>query len=599
MKQQFVKVLKAAASVALLGLPAPAVAETAHGIAMYGQPALPPDFDHLPYANPDAPKGGTIVMGESGGFDSLNPYIVKGRAPFFLGNWTVETLLARSIDEPFTLYGLLAESVETDEARTFVEFTLNPKARFSNGDPVTVDDVIWSFRTLAEKGQPRYAGAWHKVQGVEKTGPRSVRFTFTEPDREMPLLLGLRPVLQQKQWLGRDFTESTLEAPIGSGPYMVDSFVPGRSITYRRNPDWWGRDLPINRGLYNFDTMRTEFYADAGVMFEAFKAGSLSLWREPNPARWLTNFDFPAVRSGDVVLEKIPHHRPSGMHGFVMNTREPMFDDLRVREAMILAFDFDLIGQTVTGGTEPRIDSYFANSDLATEPGHPATEAEADLLAPYRDSIPPDTLEAHALPSREDAPRDNLRRARDLLYDAGWRVEDGVLTKGGQPFRFDILLPQGSAETGTVATIYVQALRRLGIEARVVTVDAAQYRQRINTFDFDMTEIERSFSLSPGNEQMLYWGSAGVDQPGSRNLMGVASPAVDAVVTAMVRSTTPEEFRTAARTLDRLLMAGRFVVPFWYSPAARLAHDASLHHPDRLPLYGDWPGFAPETWWAD
>ncbi|WP_241557851.1 extracellular solute-binding protein [Falsirhodobacter deserti] len=600
MKSQIVKVLKAAAScTAFLLVASQAVAEKSHGIAMYGEPALSPDFNHLPYANPDAPKGGIMITGESGGFDSLNPYIVKGRAPFFLGTWTVESLMARSIDEPFTLYGLLAESVETDDERSFVEFTLRPEARFSDGTPVTIKDVIWSFETLAEQGQPRYAGAWHKVRSVEQTGPRSVRFVFTEPDREMPLILGLRPVLKRAQWENKDFTQSTLEAPIGSGPYRVESFVPNRSITYRRDPDWWGKDLPFNRGLYNFDEMRTEFYADSSVMFEAFKAGSLSLWREGNPSRWLSSFDFPAVRNGDIVLEEIPHRRPSGMHGFVMNTRDPMFDNWRVREAMILAFDFGLINRIVTGGTEPRIESYFSNSDLGMEIGTPVPADEADLLAPYRDSITPGALEGYALP-RDDAPaRSRQRRAMALLQEAGWTVEDGVLTKGGQPFRFDILLPQSAGETASVAAIYVQSLQRLGIEARVVTVDAAQYRQRITDFDFDMTEIERSFSLSPGNEQMLYGGSSGADQTGSRNLMGVASPAVDAMVTAMVRSQTPREFQSATRALDRLLMAGRYVIPFWYSPVSRIAYRSNLRHPDRLPLYGDWPGFEPETWWAD
>lgn len=596
MYSQFVNVLKVAA---LFLLPIRAVAEPAHGIAMYGEPALPPDFIHLPYANPDAPAGGTIVMGEQGGFDSLNPYIVKGRAPFFLGSWTVETLLARSIDEPFSLYGLLAESVDTDDARTYVEFTLRPEARFSDGTPVTVEDVMWSFQILADEGQPRYIGAWNKVRDMTQTGPRSVRFNFTEPDREMPLILGLRPVLQKARWDGKDFAASTLEPPVGSGPYVVDSIVPGRSVTYRKDPDWWGEDLPFNQGLYNVDTLRTEFFADTGIVFEAFKAGALSIWREENPARWLTNFNFPAVRNGDITLEEIPHNRPSGMNGFVMNTREPEFDNWRTREAMILAFDFDLINQTLTGGTEPRIDSYFSNSDLGMRVNEPASKAVADLLMPYRDSIQLDVLDAYALPNTRGSTRGNLRRAMDLLGEAGWEVQDGILSKGGRPFRFDILLPQGAGESATIAAIYVQSLQRLGIQARVVIADAAQYRERINNFDFDMTEIIRSFSLSPGNEQMLYWGSAGANQPGSRNLMGVASPAVDAMVTAMVRSETPQDFRNATRALDRLLMAGRYVVPFWYSKVSRIAYRSDLHHPDRLPLYGDWPGFQPETWWQE
>ncbi|MDB6453427.1 extracellular solute-binding protein [Falsirhodobacter sp. 20TX0035] len=594
MKQQFVKVLLLAA---LAFLPTQVVAEKSHGIAMYGKPALPADFSHLPYADPEAPKGGTMVMGESGGFDSLNPYILKGRAPFSLGAWTVETLMARSIDEPFTLYGLLAESVETDPERTWVEFTLRPEARFSDGNPVTVDDVIWSFQTLAEKGQPRYIGAWHKVQSAVQTGPRSVRFTFTEPDREMPLILGLRPVLEKAQYVGKDFAESS-DAPIGSGPYVVESFSPNRFVAYSRNPDWWGKDLPFNRGLYNFDRLRTEFYADTGVVFETFKAGGLSIWREPNPARWLTNFNFPAVLSGDVVLEEIPHRRPSGMNGLVMNTRGPIFDNLHVREAMILAFDFDKINRIVTGGVEPRIGSYFDNSELGMEHG-PAPGPVANLLAPYADSIPPDALDAYALPASGTPRRDRLRRAMDLLNQAGWQVENGTLMRGGQPFRFEILLPQGAGETATVADIYVQSLRSLGIQARVTTADPAQYNERVTNFDFDMTSLLRSFSLSPGNEQMLYWGSAGAMQPGSRNLMGADSPAIDAMVTALVRSETPGDFRNATRALDRLLMTGRYVIPFWYAKVSRVAYRRGFHHPARLPLYGDWPGFQPDAWWWD
>lgn len=606
MSSQFVKVLKAGMTVAALSLVGTAaVAEKSHGIAMYGDPALPPDFDHLPYANPDAPKGGGMTFGETGGFDSLNPYIVRGRAPFDLGRWTVETLMVRSIDEPFTLYGLLAESVETDDARSFVEFTLRPEARFSDGSPVTVDDVIWSFQTLATDGLPRYASVWNKVAHVEQTGERSVRFTFTENDREMPLALGLRPVLKRAQWQDVDFTRSSLVPPIGSGPYVVDEVVPGRRITYRRDPDWWGQDLPVNRGLHNFDTLRTEFYGDSGVMFEAFKAGSLSIWRELNAARWATNFDFPAIRDGRIRQETIPHGRPSGMQGFVMNTRHAPFDDWRVRQAMILAFDFPLINQIVTGGAEPRIDSYFSNSGLGMEVGRPADRDEAILLVPHRNEVPPGGLEGYALPA--GPMRANLARATDLLRQAGWAVENGRLSRNGDPMRFEILLAQGGDSGGTlsadqiatVSAIYVRLLARLGIEAHVTAVDSAQYNQRMTDFDFDMTVMTRSFSLSPGNEQWLYWGSGAAMQPGSRNVAGVASPAVDALIAEMVRAETPRAFRSTARTLDRVLMAGRYVVPFWYSDVSRLAYRADLAHPERLPLYGDWPGFQPEVWWSN
>ncbi|HEX9857273.1 MAG TPA: extracellular solute-binding protein, partial [Paracoccaceae bacterium] len=364
---------------------------------MYGDPALPPDFVSLPYANPDAPKGGRIVFGESGGFDSLNPYIVKGSAPFNLGLLTVETLMGRSYDEPFTLYGVLAESVETDPARTWVEFTLRPEARFSDGAAVTVEDVIWSFEKLGTEGSPRYAGAWAKIGKAEITGPRSVRFTFNTEDRELPLILGLRPILQKAQWEGRDFTASTLEAPIGSGPYVVAAFEPGRFLTLRKNPDWWGKDLPFYRGQHNFDEVRFDYFGDGGVVFEAFKAGEISSWREVNAAKWLTNYSFPAVRAGEVVKSEIPHGRPSGIEGLAFNTRREMFADWRVREALIQAFNFELINTTITGGTQPRIASYFSNSELGMGSG-PANGRVKELLEPFAADLPPGALEGYALP---------------------------------------------------------------------------------------------------------------------------------------------------------------------------------------------------------
>ncbi|MCB2125502.1 MAG: ABC transporter substrate-binding protein, partial [Rhodobacteraceae bacterium] len=300
---------------------------------MYGRPALPPDFVSLPYVNPDAPKGGRIILAEPGGFDSLNPYILKGNAPWGLGLHTVETLMGRSIDEPFTLYGLLAESVETDEARTWVEFVLRPEARFSDGSPVTIEDVMWSYETLGTQGHPRYRTAWAKVAKMEQTGPRSVRFTFSAPDRELALLMGMRPILEKAQWQGKDFAATTLEPPVGSGPYVVAGFEPGRQITFRRNPDYWGRDLPFNRGQHNLDEIRYDYFADAGVIFQAFTAGVITSLRESSAAKWQTQYDFPSVASGEVVKAEIPNRRPSGITGLVMNTRNPIFADWRVREA--------------------------------------------------------------------------------------------------------------------------------------------------------------------------------------------------------------------------------------------------------------------------
>jgi peptide/nickel transport system substrate-binding protein len=571
---------------------------------MYGDPALPPDFVALPYANPDAPKGGRIVFGESGGFDSMNPYIVKGIAPYPLGAMTVETLLGRSFDEPFTLYGVLAESVDTDEARTYAEFTLREEARFSDGSPVTVEDVIWSFEKLGTPGQalPRYVGAWAKIGKTEQTGPRSVRFTFNTPDRELPLILGLRPILKKAQWEGRDFTATTLEPPIGSGPYVVGAFEPGRYVSFRKNPDWWGKDLPFYRGQHNLDEVRYDYFGGSGVVFEAFKAGEVTSYRETNPAKWAVNYNFPAVASGDVVLSEIPHARPSGMQGLVFNTRRPMFADWRVREALIQAFNFEQINSTITGGVEPRITSYFSNSTLAMEPGVPATGRVAELLAPFAADLPPGTLEGYALPVSDGSVsnRRGLREATRLLADAGWVIDNGVLKDAeGKPFTIEILLTQGQDEIISVASIYVEALKRLGIAARITTVDAAQYKERSTAFDFDMTHFVRSMSLSPGNEQILYWAAKNADEPGSRNTMGAKSPAAEAMIATMLNAKTPEDFAAATQALDRVLTAGRYVIPMWYSKVSRLAHSKHLKFPAHLPIYGDWPGFQPEVWWYE
>lgn len=590
------------AALAFLGSPVAGLAEPSHGIAMYGRPALPPDFVSLPYANPDAPKGGRIVFGEAGTFDSLNPYILNGSAPAGLAQHTIETLMARSIDEPFTLYGLLAESVETDESRSWVAFTLRPEARFSDGSPVTIEDVMWSLETLGTQGHPRYATAWAKVAGMEQTGPRSLRITFNTEDRELPLLMGLRPILKKAQWDGKDFTQSSLEVPIGSGPYVLDAFEPGRFASYRRDPDYWGADLGVNRGLHNFDEVRYDYYGDGDVTFQAFTAGETSTFRESSAAKWLTAYDFPAARSGDVIKVEIPNQRPSGITGLVMNTRNPVFADWRVREAMITAFNFDFVNQTLNAGTEPRIRSYFSNSGLGMGEG-PATGKVAALLAPHAANLLPGTVEGYALPQGDPdhaVDRASLRKALALFEAAGWTVQDGVMADAaGKPFTFEVLLQAGATQTGQVVDIYAEALKTLGITPTITTVDAAQYKERTNGYAFDMAWYTRALSLSPGNEQMLYWGAAGITEPGSRNWMGMNSPAAEAMISAMVGSSNQEDFIAATQALDRILTAGRYVIPVWYGRVSRLAHDRHLHYPERIPLYGDWPGFQPDTWWYE
>lgn len=577
---------------------------------MYGEPALAADFSHLPYVNPEAPKGGVIRLSESGGFDSLNPWILMGNPvwPLFTQPGLVaEPLMMRSLDEPFTLYGLLAERVETDAERSWVEFTLRPEARFSDGTPVTVEDVMWSYETLGTKGHPRYTAVWAKVERMEQTGPRSVRFTFNTPDRELAMLMGMRPILKKAQWQGRDFAQSGLMAPIGSGPYVIDKVDPGRSISFRRNPDYWGRDLPVNRGLNNLDVIRYDYFGDASAMFEAFKAGETDVWRELVAARWNRDFTFPAVREGKVVKSEIPNQRPSGIMGLVMNTRNPIFADWRVRQALIEAFNFRFVNMTLSDGTDPRITSYFSNSDLAMRPG-PATGREAALLAPFAADLPAGTIEGYALPpgGPRAIDRQGIRAALELLAQAGWTVQDGVLKNAqGQPFRFEILLNQSgsamrsNAEMRQIVDIFVQSLRNLGITPTVTLLDAAQYVERTNNYQFDMTWYERGLSLSPGNEQMLYWGRDGVTKPGTRNWMGMDSPAAEAMIAEMGRAATAEDYQAAVRALDRILTAGRYVIPVSFSRVSRLAHNSDLHYPEKTPLYGDWPGFMPETWWYE
>jgi peptide/nickel transport system substrate-binding protein len=603
-RQHLQTIFRLAGAAAFATWAAAAVADPQHGIAMYGDPALPPDFVSLPNVNPDAPKGGSLTLSMNGGFDTLNPFITNGSPAEGVSALTIETLMARSHDEPFSLYGLLAESIETDEGRTFVEFTLREEARFSDGSPVTVEDVLWSFETLGTLGSPRYHGAWQKIAKAEATGPRTVRFTFNVEDRELPLILGLRPILRKADFDGKSFEATTLDKLTGSGPYIVDEVDPGARITYRRNPDWWGKDLPVNRGQWNFDQIRYEYFANPIAVFEAVKSGTITAYREDNLAKWASRYDFPAISSGDMVKLEVPHVRPSGIIGFVMNTRRPQFADWRVREAMIQMFDFDFINKTITGGGAPRITSYFSNSVFAMTPGAPAEGDVLKLLEPFKSELIPGTIEGYVLPEGDgtETNRKGLRRAIALLEEAGWVVaDDGVLRNAaGEPFTFEIALTIGQDEAAAIAAIYVKALEALGIQAKVSMLDSAQMKSRTDAFDFDMTYILRTLSLSPGNEQVQYWGAGAADTPGSRNWMGVKSPAVDAAIAAMLASKEPKDFTTAVQALDRVLTAGRFVVPFWYADRNLIVHRKELKHPDTVQLYGDWGNsYLPAQWWYE
>jgi peptide/nickel transport system substrate-binding protein len=567
---------------------------------MYGEPALPPDFVSLPYANPEAPTGGKIVSAETGSFDSLNPHIRKGSVPWQLRFLAYESLMGRSYDEPFSLYGLLAESIEVGPNREWAEFTLREEAKFSDGSPVTVEDVMWSYETLGTVGHPRYHGVWGKVGSMEQTGPRSIRFTFNVEDRELALIIGMRPILKKAQWEGKDFAESGLDAiPISSAPYVIEDFEAGRFVSLKRNPDYWGADVPFRKGTNVLDEIRMEFYTDGTAAFEAFKAGVVNTQREFSAEKWDTQYDFPAIQNGDVVKSVIENQRPSGITGFVMNTRSPQFADWRVRDAMLHAFNFEYINEAMTGSKQPRITSYYSNSVLGMKDG-PAEGRVREFLEPFADELLPGALDGYALPVSDGSERNrkNTAAAMDLMAEAGWTIQDGAMkNSAGEPFTFEIVLSQGSAENEAIIDLYVEALKRIGITPTVTVIDSAQYKERTNTYDFDMTYYRRGLSLSPGNEQMLYWGSDGVEKPGTRNWMGMNSPAAEAMIDKLLNSDSRDDFLAATRALDRILTSGRYVIPIYQWNISRVAHAKELKYPEYIPMYGDWIGWQPDVWW--
>ncbi|AML52690.1 extracellular solute-binding protein [Falsihalocynthiibacter arcticus] len=577
-------------------------AEPKHGLSMYGEPALPHDFVSLPYVNPDAPKGGRIVLGESGSFTSLNPHMQKSQVPWMLRFYGYESLMGRSYDEPFTLYGLLAESVETSPDRDWVEFTLRPEAKFADGTPVTVEDVIWSYETLGTIGHPRYLGAWSKVDKIEATGERTVRLTFNIDDRELALIMGMRPILKKAQWDGQEFNQGGFDIiPITTAPYQIGDFDAGKYVTLVRNPDYWGKDLPFMKGKANLDEIRMEFYLDGSVMFEAFKAGLLTSFREGNSAKWDTQYGFDAVTRGDITKSEIPHQRPTGIEGFVMNTRNPLFEDWRVREALISLYNFEAINDTITGGALPRITSYFSNSPLGMLAG-PAEGRVAELLAPFADTLKPGTLEGYTLPVSDGTltNRKGIRRAVALFKEAGWEIKDHVMQNAeGTPFAFEILVNTGADENLRMGNMFVESLVPLGIDATLTRIDSPQLKERTQVYDFEMAYYQVGLSLSPGNEQMLYWGHEGIENPGTRNWMGMNEPAAEAMIDVMLTAESQDEFQAAVRALDRVLISGRYVIPFAYSNIARIAHDSSLKYPEHVPIYGDWIMYHPDVWWSE
>lgn len=560
---------------------------------MHGAPARAADFAHFDYVNPGAPKGGTLVLAaEQGSFDSLNPFILRGQAA---DGWRLvfEPLAKRAQDEPFSLYGLLAESIEMDPDRRWIRFTMRPEARFADGAPVTADDVRWSWQTLRDRGRPNHRLYYRQVESAEVDGP-TVTFRFPGENRELPLLMALMPVLPRHWFADRDFEDTGLVPFPGSGPYAVDAVRPGRSVSYVRRADYWGEGLAVNRGDNNFDRITYEYFRDQTAKFEALKGGLYDVRFEDDPGRWAEAYDFPAVREGRIQRLELPLLRPVGMRGLVFNARRPLFADRQVRAALALALDFGWINRTLFHGAYARNASWFQNSDLAAS-GPPSAE-ELALLEPFRDSLPAEVFGPAILPAASDdraAFRTNLREAQRRLQAAGWSVgADRTLRQAdGTVMAFEILLYDPTDEK--VALEYARGLERLGIVATTRLVDPAQYERRRQDFDYDMIVNHWYQSLSPGSEQLYYFGSAAADQPASRNYAGVRSPAVDRLVGALTEARSRPELQTAARALDRVLRAGHYVVPLYWQPTERLAVRAGLGRPATTPVYGP----VLTTWW--
>ena len=568
------------------------------GIAMHGAPLEPPAFTHLPYVNPEAPKGGRVTFGVQGSFDSLNPLIVKGTSAEGVRDYVYESLLARAYDEPFSLYGLIAETVATPPDRNSVEFGLRDGAKFSDGTPISVDDVLFSYALLRDHGRPNHRSYYKKVSHAEQTGDRKVKFTFDgSRDREMPLIMGLMPVLPRHLIDADSFEKTGFAAPIGSGPYTVAEVEPGKSISFKRDPNYWGANLPVNRGLYNFATIRFDYYRDGSSMFEAFKSGLITLRGEEDPTRWTQGYDFPAVRDGRVVKEALPDGTPAGMSALVFNTRRPLFADARVRQALIQLFDFEWVNRTLYHGQFARTESYFSRSDLSSH-ARPADARERALLGPYPDAVRPSIMDgSFALPVSDGSGenRDGRSQALRLFEQAGWRLDGGRLVNAatGERFTFEILAVTRAQER--LLLTYAQALKQVGIEARIRQVDSTQYQQRKQTYDFDMIQYFWPVSLSPGNEQSFRFGSAAAVTNGSFNYAGVRSPAVDAMIEALLAAETRDDFVSAVRALDRVLLSGDYVVPLFHLPRQWVAYWHELKRPDTTPLYG----YRIDSWWIE
>ncbi|WP_427901663.1 extracellular solute-binding protein [Marinobacter caseinilyticus] len=572
--------------------------EPKHGIAMHGEPDYKAGFSHFDYVNPDAPKGGTLRMAVvANGFDSFNPFVIRGVAAAGINTYVYDTLLVPSNDEPFSAYGLIAETLETPEDRSYVIYNLRPEARFQDGEPITAEDVAYSFKLLTTEGHPLYRNYYAEVSNVTVENKHRIRFDFgATQNRELPLILGQMPVLPKHYWQDRAFDESGLDIPVGSGPYTIGGVDAGRSVTFKRVQDYWAADLGVRKGLFNFDAVRYDYYSDDTVALEAFKAGNYDFRLESSAKNWATAYQGDKFSSGMIKVEALKHERPVGMQAFVFNTRRDKFSDPQVRKAISYAFDFDWANRNLFYNQYRRTDSYFENSDLASS-GLPSGE-ELAILERYRDQLPEAVFtEPYSPPSTtgDSSLRDNLRIAIGLLRDAGYAIKDGKMThtETGQTLAFEMLLHQKAFER--VVLPFKGNLEKLGIDVDVRLVDTNQYIQRVRSFDFDVITQVLPQSDSPGNEQREYWHSDTASAKGSRNYMGVRDPVVDDLIDLIIQAPDRASLVQRVRALDRMLLHSYYVVPQWHLDVDRIAYWKKLHRPKKTPKNG----VDLINWWAE
>ena len=572
------------------------VTTVSHGISLYGDMKYGPDFRNFDYVNPDAPKGGTLVQGSSVSFDTLNPYTLKGTAASGLG-LMYDSLMVGSADEPSTHYGLIARSIEYPADRSFAIFHLDPRARFQDGTDITADDVVFSFNILIEKGSPVYRQYYAQVDKVEALDDLTVRFDFKPGNnRELPMIVADLAIMPKHYWEGRDFSKTTFDIPVGSGAYKIQSIEAGRRITYERVKDYWAADLPVNRGSNNFDTIRYDTYRDLDVERQAFFAGEYLVRSEHSSREWNTAYNTPAVQNGEIKKEFLPDNLPNGMQAYVFNTRKPLFSDRRVREALQYAFDFEWLNRAMFYGAYKRNVSYFANSELAAT-GLPTGE-ELGILKGFKSKLPPELFTEPPYLPNFDPPngrREALRHSIKLLQEAGWELRDQQLinSKTGQPFRFELIIRQPGLEK--IALVLKARLRQLGVTLDIRLIDTGQWINRIQAYDFDMTTFWWQQSLSPGNEQQIFWSSSAANQPGTRNFAGISDPVIDELIGLVIDADNRETLVQRVRALDRVLQWGFYVIPQYYLGGDRMAYWDVFGRPDTVPLKGT----SVMTWWID